>query len=116
MADTDGDGYNDGVEVAAEATNDAQSLPFSINPETADANPLNDSLSFDVNAAAGVEWSAESLAEWLTITGGASGTGPGSVTYTVDRNSSAEEREGRSESVLAVGRSPLNDNWSFTTR
>ena len=46
-------------------------------------------------APAGTAWAAQSAADWITITGNASGTGPGTVTYTVSRNSSAEEREGQ---------------------
>ena len=48
-------------------------------------------------------WTVESLADWLTITDGTSGTG-GTVTYTVSRNSSAEEREGQIK-VSSLGES-----------
>ncbi|MDB4142927.1 hypothetical protein N9733_05635, partial [Akkermansiaceae bacterium] len=94
VVDSDGDGFEDGLEVAQGSNpNDTESFPLSLDPENVDADPLGDSLSFAVNGPQGVEWSAESLADWLTITGGASGTGPGTVTYMVDRNSSTEERE-----------------------
>ncbi|MCH2059487.1 MAG: cadherin domain-containing protein [Verrucomicrobiales bacterium] len=111
VADTDGDGYEDGVEVASGSNpNDAQSLPLTIDPETADADPLNDSLSFEVNADESVEWRAESLADWLTITGATSGTGPGTITYTVNRNSSAEEREAQIQVTTGGDEEPRLDD------
>ncbi|MFP6874680.1 MAG: hypothetical protein VCA55_14355, partial [Verrucomicrobiales bacterium] len=39
------------------------------------ANALGEELTFDVELAESVEWTATSLADWLTITDGASGTG-----------------------------------------
>ncbi|MCP4743838.1 MAG: hypothetical protein GY871_16660, partial [Actinomycetales bacterium] len=95
-SDSDGDGFNDGEELAGGSDpNDATSQPPHLDPETATADPLGDTLTFAVNTPEGTQWTAENLADWLTITGGASGTGDGTVTYTVDRNSSSEEREGQ---------------------
>jgi hypothetical protein len=45
--------------------------------------------SVQVNAAPGSAWAAFSSAAWLTITNGASGTGSGSVTFTISANSGA---------------------------
>jgi hypothetical protein len=42
--------------------------------------------SFQMNAPAGCSWKATSLVPWLTITGGASGTGSGTITFTVAPN------------------------------
>jgi hypothetical protein len=39
----------------------------------------------DVTAGAGCTWTASSQAGWITVTGGASGSGNGTVTYRVDR-------------------------------
>ena len=39
--------------------------------------------SINVSTAAGCPWSAQSDAEWITITSARSGTGPGSVTFSV---------------------------------
>ena len=45
--------------------------------------------SFQVNASAGSAWTAYSNAAWITITGGASGTGSGAVAFTISANSGA---------------------------
>jgi hypothetical protein len=42
--------------------------------------------SFQMNAPAGCSWTATSLVPWLTITGGASGTGNGTISFTVAPN------------------------------
>jgi hypothetical protein len=44
---------------------------------------------FDVQTATGCGWSAASNDTWITITGGASGTGTGTVTFNVASNSGA---------------------------
>ena len=44
------------------------------------------SLTFSVNAPAGCAWTATSTVSWMTITGGASGTGNGTVTFQVAPN------------------------------
>ncbi|MCP4814328.1 MAG: hypothetical protein GY888_17605, partial [Planctomycetaceae bacterium] len=96
LADTDGDGFSDGEELAGGGDpNDAESLPFHLDPASASADPLGETLTFEVTAPAGTLWIAESLANWISITGNATGTGPGTVTYTANRNSSVEEREGQ---------------------
>jgi hypothetical protein len=41
---------------------------------------------FAVNTSAGCPWSATSQIAWLTITGGASGNGSGTVSFSVDAN------------------------------
>jgi alpha-tubulin suppressor-like RCC1 family protein len=74
----------------------------SLNPEVATAEALGEELAFNVAVAEGVDWSAESLADWLTITGDTSGTGLGTVTYTVSRNSSTEEREAQIQVTTAA--------------
>ena len=71
----------------------SSSAQNALTPAQATTDALGEELTFEVEVAEGVEWSAESFADWLTITEGASGTGPGTVTYTVSRNSSTEERE-----------------------
>jgi len=50
--------------------------------------------SVNVTAATGVAWVATSNASWMTITSGASGTGNGTVTYTVDPHTSTSSRSG----------------------
>jgi hypothetical protein len=49
---------------------------------------------FTVNTQAGCAWSATTATAWLTITGGASGTGPGEVIYQVQANPATAARSG----------------------
>jgi hypothetical protein len=52
-----------------------------------------------VTAGAGCSWTAASNAPWLRVTAGASGSGNGTVAYTVDANTSSEPRSG----ALTIG-------------
>ena len=95
-SDSDGDGFNDGEEVANGANpNGAESFPITINPETAVADPLGSSNSFEVIAPEGISWRAESLVSWVSINGSSSGTGNGTISYSADRNSGTAPHDGR---------------------
>ena len=82
-----------------------------LDPAEATADAQGGEISFMVNVAAAIAWSAESLVEWLSLTAETGGTGPGTVTYTVDPNSSTEEREGQIQVTIAgeEGESTLDD-------
>ena len=60
----------------------------SINPSnrTVPASGGPSTPAIAVTAAGGCDWTATSQADWLTITAGASGTGNGSVEFSVDAN------------------------------
>ncbi len=51
-------------------------------------------LTFLVTAASDCTWSATSNVDWISVTGGASGTGNGTVTFRVDANQSGDSRVG----------------------
>ncbi|MBX3729300.1 MAG: trypsin-like peptidase domain-containing protein [Candidatus Sumerlaeia bacterium] len=53
-----------------------------------------------VTAGAGCTWSATSDAPWITVTGGASGSGNGTVTYSVAANTTSSQRQG---TITAAG-------------
>ena len=55
---------------------------FSISPTSANLPWNGGSGSVNVTAPAGCNWTAVSRVNWITITGGSSGTGNGTVTYT----------------------------------
>jgi hypothetical protein len=55
---------------------------------------------FDVRTASLCPWIAWSNADWITITDGHLGIGPGEVEYRVDRNPS---RSGRTGTITAAG-------------
>jgi hypothetical protein len=50
--------------------------------------------SVNVNTNAGCVWAAASGASWITLTGAATGSGPGTVTFTVDQNRTGQARQG----------------------
>jgi hypothetical protein len=67
---------------------------FAIEPRGIDVGKDAVDGTFSVSTAAGCAWTAASTASWLTVTGGASGTGPGTVSYAVARNTNYTARDG----------------------
>jgi hypothetical protein len=67
---------------------------YAISPETAAYNENAGSGTFTVTAPASCAWSAISDQSWLTVTSGAQGSGAGTVTYAVTRNTETAERSG----------------------
>ena len=57
-----------------------------------------------VTAAGGCAWTATSGASWLTISGGASGSGTGTTSYAVAANTSITPRTG----TLTVAGHPIS--------
>ena len=68
---------------------------LTITPTTGSVAAAGGTGSFSVNAAAGCEWTAKESPDksWLTVTP-ATGTGNGSVSYTVSQNTTKAERTG----------------------
>jgi hypothetical protein len=64
----------------------ASGCTFTLNPATFNANKDGESGSFTVTTAGGCTWTAVSQDPWITVTSGASGTGNGTVQFTVARN------------------------------
>jgi len=56
---------------------------YSINPTSAFFGPAGGTGSVSVTAGTGCAWTATSNALWITITGGSSGSGVGTVNYSV---------------------------------
>ena len=67
---------------------------FSINPPNASLNGSAAAGSVNVVTSAGCSWAASSNAPWLTITSSASGSGPGSVSYSMPANPGPSSRIG----------------------
>ncbi len=61
----------------------AGSCTYAISPATASFPQAGGGGSVTVTAPAGCSWTAVSGASWITVTGGASGSGTGTVTYSV---------------------------------
>ncbi|TMQ05280.1 MAG: hypothetical protein E6J90_49515 [Deltaproteobacteria bacterium] len=62
---------------------------YAISPASVAASAAGGSANVTVMAGAGCSWTATGNVTWVTITAGASGTGNGSVTYTVAANTGA---------------------------
>jgi hypothetical protein len=72
----------------------AAACTFTITPTSASFPSGGGSGSVTVTTQAGCAWTAVSNAAWITVTGGASGTGNGTVSYTVAANTAATSRTG----------------------
>ncbi|MGB7720566.1 MAG: BACON domain-containing carbohydrate-binding protein [Bryobacteraceae bacterium] len=73
----------------------AGSCTYSLSPTSASPGAAQTNGTITVTAGSGCTWTAASNAtSWLTITGGASGTGNGTVSYTVAANTSTSSRTG----------------------
>jgi hypothetical protein len=62
------------------------SCTYAINPASADFNATGGTGSVDVTTQSGCSWTALSNDAWIHITSGGSGTGSGTVNYSVDAN------------------------------
>jgi hypothetical protein len=67
---------------------------YSISPTDVQVGELASFGSVSVTAGPGCSWNAASAAPWITITGGASGAGGGTVSYSVAANPSSAPRSG----------------------
>jgi len=67
---------------------------FTISPSSRSHSAEEESDTISVTTDSDCSWTAESNEGWITITSGSSGTGDGTVEYTVSANTDTEEREG----------------------
>lgn len=74
------------IDIGAFESGTGTPCSYQINPPSADLAALAGTGSFTVSAPTGCTWSAVSTASWLTITSGASGSGAGTVSYSVAAN------------------------------
>jgi hypothetical protein len=65
---------------------------FSLSPASQSYAASGGTGSVSVTAASTCSWTAASSASWLTVTAGASGTGPGSVSFTIAANTNSSSR------------------------
>ncbi|MHB9096535.1 MAG: BACON domain-containing protein [Syntrophales bacterium] len=78
------------------------SCTATISPSAHTFNPPSGSSTIGVASPAGCSWTASSNKTWITITAGATGAGPGTVSYTVSANA-GDLREG----TITVGGQPF---------
>lgn len=75
-------------------TQSGQACTFAIAPVSASVPASATSGTVSVDTLTGCSWSASSAASWLTITSGASGSGDGTVNFSVAGNTSLSPRTG----------------------
>ena len=75
-------------------TQEAASCTFTLSSVGATLGSSASSGAVGVTAATGCAWTATSGATWITVTGGASGSGNGQVAYSVTANPSTSQRSG----------------------
>ncbi|MCE5265311.1 MAG: fibronectin type III domain-containing protein [Deltaproteobacteria bacterium] len=83
------------------STTTSSSCTYAISPASQSFTAAAGSGTVTVTATAGCSWTATEAASWVTITSGASGTGNGTVRYTVAANTGAA----RSATMAVAGRS-----------
>lgn len=101
VASTNGPGRSGTLTIAGRTftVNQGQGCAFSLSTTSATPAASGATGTFDVRTADGCGWSAGSNAGWLTITDGASGTGNGTVRYSVAANSGPQ----RTGTIVAGG-------------
>jgi hypothetical protein len=67
---------------------------FAISPDTTDLSAAPSSGAISVSTQPGCAWTATSQDDWLSVTGGASGSGSGLVAYEVEANLGTVDRQG----------------------
>jgi hypothetical protein len=72
----------------------AGTCSYAISPTSASVAAAGGTGSVTVTAGTGCSWTAASNASWITITAGTSGTGNGTVSYSVAGNTSTSSRTG----------------------
>ncbi len=77
------------------------SCTYSISPTSQSFGSSSSSGTFNVTTQSGCTWTASTSTSWINITGGSSGTGNGTVSYTVDANSNSSQRTG---TIQAAGK------------
>ena len=68
---------------------------YTIDPTTASFPDTGGTGAVAVSTQSGCTWSATSNVDWVTVTSGGSGTGSGTVSYTVGVNSGGYQRTGK---------------------
>ena len=71
-----------------------QGCTYALTPSSASFGAAGGSGSFGVSTDTGCAWTASESLGWVGITSGTSGSGPGTVSYSVEANASASPRSG----------------------
>jgi len=71
-------------------TEEGNSCDYEISPQDNSFDSAGGTGTITVTAADGCDWTAESNADWITVTSASYGSGSGVITYTVDANTATE--------------------------
>jgi hypothetical protein len=71
-----------------------QTCSFTVSPTSVSPTAAGGAQSATVTAPAGCSWTAVSNTAWISVTAGGTGSGNGTVSYTVDANGSTASRTG----------------------
>lgn len=82
------------ISCGGQSTPTQPTCSYSISPSEVSMGSQGGSGTVSVTAGANCSWSASSSANWIAITGGASGSGPGTVSYSIDANAATATRSG----------------------
>lgn len=99
----------------------APACNVSLSPANNEFGANGGSGSLTVNAPAACNWSATSDASWITVTAGASGSGPGTVTYSLAANPATDVRNGtltvggQTHNVRQAGRAPVTCSYQLSS-
>ena len=74
---------------------------YSLSPSSASFDAEDGSSSVSVTSPEGCEWSASASESWITVSSGSTGSGDGSVSFTVDANATIQTRTG---TIVAGGK------------
>ena len=99
---TNGPGRNGTMTVAGKVftVTQSQGCSYDVSPLSHSFAPPGGTGTVNVNASSGCPWSASTNDQWITITGGASGSAAGTVSFGVSANPGA----GRTGSLTVAGR------------
>lgn len=79
----------------------ASTCSYTLSAASASFNSAAHTGSFTVTSSTGCSWTASSGASWITITSGSSGSGNGTVSYSIPANTGSSQRTG---TITAAGK------------
>ncbi len=99
-------------------TQDGIECTYSLSPTSASFDPEGGTSTANVTSPEGCEWSASSSDSWISISTGASGSGNGSLSFTVETNAATEPRSGTitvEDRVLTITQSRIDCSLSLSS-
>ncbi len=92
-------GNTDGFVAKIDLVGVATTCSFSLSAANAAFDSIGGSSSFELQTAAGCAWTVTSNQSWALVSNGASGTGTGTISFTVEANATTQSRS----AVISAG-------------